>query len=263
MGLTHKHKKSFGQHFLVDRVVIEQMLVYLSPKVGDNMLEIGPGAGALTEFILARIPSLHAVELDKDLIEPLNKRFLSKGLVLHHDDALIFDYAALFSSPTKQKWRIFGNLPYNVSSPLLFCLFPLADQISDQFFMLQKEVVDRMCAQPATADYGRLSVMMQARYHLNMVLVVEPSSFNPPPKVRSAVVSMTPHQWYEGLDWVLFEKIVKQAFSQRRKMLRNTLSFYHSQVPLEKVGVSPQARAEEVSVDQYVAYTDLWKQTVL
>ena len=177
---------------------------------------------------------------------------------MHQADALSFDFLTLFSS-TDKPWRVFGNLPYNISSPLLFHLFPAAHSVVDQFFMLQKEVVDRMVAEPGTSDYGRLSVMMQARYHLSTVCVVEPQSFNPPPKVRSAVVRMKPHNWYEGLDWQAFEALIKAAFSQRRKMLRNTLVEYNARVPLEQAGISPTARAEEVSVEQFVAYCGMSK----
>lgn len=253
---AHQLKKSFGQHFLVDRDVIDQIVAAISPKPNENLIEIGPGAGALTATVLKQVSQLHAVELDRDLISPLNQKFAEQGLVLHQADVLEFNFAELFSSTTTP-WRVFGNLPYNISSPILFHLLPVANRVVDQFFMLQKEVVDRMVAEPGNADYGRLSVMMQARYHLSTVCVVEPQSFNPPPKVRSAVVRMKPHNWYEGLDWQAFEALIKAAFSQRRKMLRNTLADYHARVPLEQAGISPTARAEEVSVEQFVAYCGL------
>jgi 16S rRNA (adenine1518-N6/adenine1519-N6)-dimethyltransferase len=254
--MKHQHKKSFGQHFLHDTAVIDQIVRAINPQQGQSLIEIGPGTGALTSVVLSMISELHAIELDKDLLIPLEQKFSSQGLILHHADALMFDFLSLFKL-SRRKWRVFGNLPYNVSSPLLFRLLTLADWVDDQYFMLQKEVVDRMVAVPSTPDYGRLSVMLQARYHMSEICVVEPESFDPPPKVRSSVVRMRPHDWYVGLDWNAFERLIRAAFSQRRKMLRNTLADYHQQLPLEEAGILSTARAEDIEISQYVNYLQL------
>jgi len=263
-------KKSLGQHFLTDSTVLFELIAHINPVASDRFLEIGPGAGALTEPVLQRCSDIHAIELDRDWIEPLRQKFSSRGLQLHHADATKFDFVALFDQQridhvcnlnrveddfSKPKlWRVIGNLPYNVASLLLFRLHSVADRVLDQHFMLQKEVVDRLIAPPSTPEYGRLSVMMQARYDLDCLMVIEPHAFVPPPKVFSAVVRMIPHYRFKGVNWTLLERVVKQAFSMRRKILRTNLAEFDRICSIQQSGIDPQARAQDVSVEQYLNY---------
>jgi 16S rRNA (adenine1518-N6/adenine1519-N6)-dimethyltransferase len=248
----HRARKRFGQNFLVSPGVIRKIVDAVAPRAGDTVVEIGPGLGALTEPLLERIDHLHVVEIDRDLIERLRQRFPSERLTIHAGDALEFDFGVLKGSgPLK----IVGNLPYNISSPLLFHLADYADRVAEMHFMLQKEVVDRMVAGPGTSDYGRLSVMLQYRYYMERLFIVPPGSFNPAPKVDSAVVRMIPLKVGAGGtagDEGLFAKLVAAAFSQRRKMLRNTLKEFGGAALLEAQGIAPTARAETLGVDVYV-----------
>ena len=256
---THVARKRFGQNFLVDSAVIAAIVRTIAPRGDDLMIEIGPGLAALTEpLIEARgAPTgpghrpLQAVELDRDLAARLRKRFAADCLVVHEADALSFDFGALPSAD--QRLRVVGNLPYNISTPLLFHLLDDAERIVDQHFMLQKEVVARMVAEPATSDYGRLSVMLQVRYDMASMFDVRPDAFDPPPKVTSSLVRMVPlpASLLGAVDPAVFAALVKVAFSQRRKMLRNTLSD-HAEA-MEAVGIVPTARAEEVAPETYVA----------
>ncbi|NYH97910.1 16S rRNA (adenine(1518)-N(6)/adenine(1519)-N(6))-dimethyltransferase RsmA [Cupriavidus plantarum] len=254
----HIARKRFGQNFLVDDGVIHGIINAIDPQPNDVLVEIGPGLGALTNPLLERLPRMHVVELDRDLVERLNRRYGTR-LDVHAGDALAFDFASL--QEPGRSLRIVGNLPYNISSPLLFHLMSFADVVRDQHFMLQKEVVDRMIAEPGSKAFGRLSIMLQVRYHMEHVLDVPPASFNPPPKVDSAVVRMIP--WprlatgelrspYAACDVDVLGDVVAAAFSQRRKVLRNTLSFLRDQVDFDALGFDLGRRAEEVPVGEYV-----------
>ena len=251
----HQARKRFGQNFLVSPGVIRKIVDAVAPRTGDTVVEIGPGLGALTEPLLERLDYLHVVEIDRDLIERLRARFPPERLTIHAGDALQFDFGALKrDGPLK----IVGNLPYNISSPLLFHLAGYADRVSEMHFMLQKEVVDRMVAAPGSGDYGRLSVMLQYRFFMERLFVVPPGSFNPPPKVDSAIVRMIPLDFQKvgaggtARDPDLFARLVAAAFSQRRKMLRNTLKEFGGEELLEAQGIAPTARAENLAVADYV-----------
>ena len=253
----HFARKRFGQNFLVDHGVIDSIVTTIGPARGQRMVEIGPGLGALTEPLIARLATpespLHAVELDRDLIGRLQQRF-GPLLELHAGDALAFDFRSLAAPGDKPSLRIVGNLPYNISSPLLFHLMTFADAVIDQHFMLQNEVVERMVAEPGTKAFSRLSVMLQYRYVMEKMLDVPPESFQPPPKVDSAIVRMIPYEPHElpDVDPVLLGEVVTAAFSQRRKMLRNTLGDYRETIDFDGLGFDLARRAEDVSVVEYV-----------
>ncbi|BBP97242.1 ribosomal RNA small subunit methyltransferase A [Burkholderia sp. SFA1] len=254
----HFARKRFGQNFLVDQGVIESIVDAIAPRRGERMVEIGPGLAALTEPLIERLATpespLHAVELDRDLIGRLQKRFGDR-LVVHSADALDFDFATLALDGDKPTLRIVGNLPYNISSPLLFHLTTFAHKVVDQHFMLQDEVVERMIAEPASKDYGRLSVMLQYRYVMDKLIDVPPESFNPPPKVNSAIVRMIPFAPHElpEVDESVLSDVVKAAFAQRRKVLRNNLSAYRDTIDFDALGFDLARRAEEVPVAEFVA----------
>ncbi len=252
----HSARRRFGQNFLVAPGIIRKIIDAIGPRAGDTVVEIGPGLGALTEPLLERIDHLHVVEIDRDLIARLRQRFSPERLTIHEGDALEFDFATL-KGPGPLK--IVGNLPYNISSPLLFHLVACAPLVYDMHFMLQKEVVDRMVADPGSREFGRLSVMLQYHYHMERMFVVPPGAFNPPPKVDSAIVRMIPRAIGEKVgagdtasDPVLFARVVTAAFSQRRKMLRNTLREFINEADLAALGMVPTARAEDVAVADYV-----------
>lgn len=253
---AHQPRKRFGQNFLVSPGAIRKIVDAIAPRTGDTLVEIGPGLGALTAPLLERIDHLHVVEIDRDLIEQLRTRYPPERLTIHAGDALQFDFAALKEAgPLK----IVGNLPYNISSPLLFHLAEVADQVSEMHFMLQKEVVDRMVAAPGSSTYGRLSVMLQYRFHMERLFIVPPGAFDPPPKVDSAVVRMIPKKLGAGEtahDEALFGWLVAAAFSQRRKMLRNTLQGFGGEALLAAQGIDPTARAETLAVIDYVRLTN-------
>lgn len=250
---THKHvaRKRFGQNFLVDEAIIDAIVRAIAPKPEQAMVEIGPGLMALTQPLLERLGQLTVIELDRDLAARLRER---QGLRVVESDVLKVDFTALASelATPKPKLRVVGNLPYNISTPILFHLLEHVDAVQDQHFMLQKEVIDRMVAQPATADYGRLSVVLQWRYAMEDVLFVPPESFDPAPRVNSAVVRMQPRSAPVALDSKLLQTLVQVAFSQRRKLLRHTLGPW-----LEQQGFSGQfdlqRRAEEIPVAEYEA----------
>ena len=253
----HFARKRFGQNFLVDVGVIDSIVRAIGPEAGQRMVEIGPGLGALTEPLIERIAvpgsPMHAVELDRDLIVRLQKRF-GERLALHAGDALAFDFASLVETREKPTLRIVGNLPYNISSPLLFHLIDFAPLVVDQHFMLQNEVVERMVAEPGSKAFGRLSVMLQYRYAMDKLLDVPPEAFQPPPKVDSAIVRMIPYAPHElaDVDPTVLGTLVTAAFSQRRKMLRNTLAEYRETVDFDALGFDLARRAEDVPVDEYV-----------
>jgi 16S rRNA (adenine1518-N6/adenine1519-N6)-dimethyltransferase len=248
--MKHIPRKRFGQNFLTDQAVLHDIIAAINPQPDDVMVEIGPGLAAMTRLLLERLRELHVVELDRDLVERLNKTFDAKRLHVHAGDALQFDFAAL--APAGGKLRVVGNLPYNISSPLLFHLAQIAPLVQDQHFMLQKEVVERMVAEPGGKTYGRLSVMLQWRYHMDLLFVVPPSAFDPPPQVDSAIVRMIPLAQPLPCDAGRLEQVVQKAFSQRRKVLRNCLAGMFSEAELVSAGVDPQARAETVGVEKYV-----------
>lgn len=241
-------KKRFGQHFLADEGVIGGIVRAIAPRPGDALVEIGPGLGAMTDPLAARCGRLTVVELDRDLAARLRRR---AELDVVESDVLRVDFAAL-ADAAGRRLRVVGNLPYNISTPILFHLLPAAGRVEDQHFMLQKEVVARMAAAPGSKDYGRLSVMLQWRYDIESVLDVPPEAFEPPPRVDSAVVRMQPHPEPPALDAALLGELVASAFSQRRKLLRHTLGRW-----LEARGYAGgfdvQRRAEEVPVAEYVA----------
>ena len=251
--MKHIPRKRFGQNFLTDQNVLSEIIRVIAPTADDAMVEIGPGQGAMTALLLAHLSRLHVVELDRDLVAMLQKKFSTDKLIIHSGDALQFDFGAL--QPAQGKLRIVGNLPYNISSPLLFHLAQYAQQVEDQHFMLQKEVVQRMVAPPGGKDYGRLSVMLQWRYQMEMLFIVPPSAFDPPPKVDSAIVRMRPIASPLACEQARLEQVVAQAFSQRRKVIRNSLSGLFTEQQLIAAGIDPQARPETVSLEQYVALT--------
>ena len=253
--MKHIPRKRFGQNFLTDQQVINDIIRVIAPAPDDTMVEIGPGQGAMTALLLAHLSRLHVIEIDRDLVAMLQKKFSPDKLILHAGDALQFDFGAL--QPAQGKLRIVGNLPYNISSPLLFHLAQYAPLVEDQHFMLQKEVVQRMVAPPGGKDYGRLSVMLQWRYQMEMMFIVPPTAFNPAPKVDSAIVRMRPLASPLSCEQTKLEQVVTQAFSQRRKVIRNSLGGLFSEQQLIDAGIDPQARPETIALAQYVALTHL------
>lgn len=250
----HIARKRFGQNFLTDQQVIADIIAALSPERGDCVVEIGPGLGALTDPLLRRVDHLHVIEIDRDIVARLNKRYadhLPARLSIHEGDALNFDFAELGAG---SRLRIIGNLPYNISTPLLFHLADFAEHVVDMHFMLQKEVVERMVAVPGTADFGRLSVMLQYRFVMERLRDVPPECFAPAPKVDSAVVRLIPRRPEElaARDETRFAALVSAAFAQRRKMLRNNLKGILGEASFDQLGIAPTARAEELSVADYI-----------
>ena len=241
-------KKALGQHFLVDTHYITRIVAAIRPRTDDVMVEIGPGPGALTRPLLDVLPHLHAIELDREMVARLQAEFPPDRLSVHAQDALTFDFAALGDD-----LRVIGNLPYNISSPLLFHLARYATGIRDMTFMLQKEVVERMAAAPDTPDYGRLSVMLQARFRVDKLFTVPPGAFRPPPKVDSAIVRLVPlpDEAIAYRDAHLFAEVVTRAFGQRRKTLRNTLKGLADEALLRELGIDPGRRGETLSVAEY------------
>ncbi|KQV95139.1 16S rRNA (adenine(1518)-N(6)/adenine(1519)-N(6))-dimethyltransferase RsmA [Rhizobacter sp. Root1221] len=246
--MSHIPRKRFGQHFLSDRAMVEAIVDTIDPLPGQALVEIGPGLGAMTNPLVERCKHLTVIELDRDLAARLRKR---PELEVIESDVLKVDFTALAAAHT-QPLRVVGNLPYNISTPILFHLLDVVDLVADQHFMLQKEVVDRMAAAPGSKDYGRLSVMLQWRYRIESVLDVPPECFDPPPRVDSAIVRMNPLPAPAGVDAALLGELVTTAFSQRRKVLRNTLGKW-----LDARGFSGEVdlsrRAEEVPVAEYLA----------
>ena len=247
--MKHIARKRFGQHFLTDSAIIEGIVDAINPQAGDPMVEIGPGLAALTQPLVERLGKLNVIELDRDLAVRLREH---PHLNVIESDVLRVDFTQLAAALNVPKLRVVGNLPYNISSPILFHLLEHVNVVQDQHFMLQKEVIDRMVATPSNGDYSRLSVMLQWRYDMEDVLFVPPESFDPPPRVDSAVVRMVPLAEPPNIDVKLMEEMVKTAFSQRRKLLRHTLGRW-----LEARNFAGhfdvQRRAEEVPVAEYVA----------
>lgn len=256
---THKARKRFGQNFLHDPQVIQRIVNCIRPREGQSMVEIGPGEGALTGELLPILGQLDVVELDRDLIPILESRFSKLGeLRIHQADALKFDFCQL--SPGPAQLRVVGNLPYNISTPLLFHLLEMSHCIQDMHFMLQKEVVQRITAQPGTGQYGRLSVMMQYHCKTEMLFTVGPGAFRPAPKVDSAIVQLTPYrQPPVEVDPHTLAQLVTRAFGQRRKTLRNNLKSLLDAHAIEAQGIDPNVRPERLSLEEFARLAQLLK----
>ena len=246
--MKHIPRKRFGQHFLADGGIIEDIVEAIAPQPGQFMVEIGPGLAALTQPLVERLGQLTVIELDRDLAVRLRAH---PQLKVIESDVLKVNFAELAQSLGTPKLRVVGNLPYNISTPILFHLLGCVEVIEDQHFMLQKEVIDRMVARPSTSDYGRLSVMLQWRYAMENVLFVPPQSFNPPPRVNSAVVRMVPHATPAAINVALLSELVQVAFSQRRKLMRHTLGKWLQEKAFSGE-FDVQRRAEEVPVVEYL-----------
>ncbi len=252
MSAAHRPRKRFGQNFLSDQRFIDQIISVINPQPSDALVEIGPGQGALTAPLLAAAGKLIAIELDRDLIEPLKAKCELIGqLQLHQADALQFDFSSLGKTPL----RIVGNLPYNISTPLLLQLFSYANQIQDMHFMLQDEVGKRLAASPGNKDYGRLSIMTQYHCQVTRLFTVPPQAFYPAPKVTSCFVRLVPHAHIEQPvgDLAAFSALLAKAFGQRRKTLRNSLKGWIDETALTALGIDPGARPEQLSVNDFVA----------
>ena len=248
--MKHIPKKRFGQNFLTDQSIIQALVRAITPKADDLMVEIGPGLGALTQPLIKHLQHLHVVEIDRDIISWMQSFYPADKITIHNADALKFDFKSIGN-----RIRVVGNLPYNISSPILFHLLDNVQTIIDMHFMLQKEVVERMVAAPSTSAYGRLSVMLQYKLQMEYLLTVPPEAFDPPPKVESAFVRCVPHANlpFTAIDEQLFAKVVLSAFGQRRKTLRNTLKGLLDDDGFIQLDINPQLRAENLSVEKFVA----------
>jgi 16S rRNA (adenine1518-N6/adenine1519-N6)-dimethyltransferase len=256
--MKHVARKRFGQNFLTDKFVLDDIIEAINPEKGQAMVEIGPGLAAMTALLIKRLEHMHVVELDRDLVARLEKSFPRDKLTIHSGDALKFDFG-LIPVPPGQKLRVVGNLPYNISSPLLFHLAEFAHLIDDQHFMLQKEVVERMVSEPGSKVYGRLSVMLQWRYDMKLMFIVPPTAFDPPPQVESAIVRMVPVAERLACDGPTLEAVVLKAFSQRRKVIRNCLAGMFAEPQIVAAGIDPTVRPEAIGLAQYVALANLLK----
>jgi len=254
--MKHVARKRFGQNFLTDDHVLNNIIDAIAPRRGETMVEIGPGLAAMTALLLKSLDHMHVVELDRDLVARLEKAYPRERLSVHSGDALKFDFGSI-PVLEGQKLRVVGNLPYNISSALLFHLAEFAHLVEDQHFMLQKEVVERMVAEPGTKAYSRLSVMLQWRYDMAMLFIVPPTAFDPPPQVDSAIVRMVPTRRQLPCDGKRLEAVVAKAFSQRRKVIRNCVAGMFTEAQLVEAGIDPGVRPEAVSLEQYVALANL------
>lgn len=251
--MAHRARKRFGQHFLNDELVLSQMQQAVSPHADDHLVEIGPGLGVLTQYLVGYVKLFEAIEIDRDLIPVLHEAFDHyPQFTLHEMDALKADW---FSLAGDQKIRVVGNLPYNISTPLMFSLFEALDVIIDMHFLLQKEVGDRLCARVGSSQYGRLSVMAQYYCEIDSLFDVGPEAFSPPPKVNSSFLRLMPRSSDVRLrvDVMQLSRVVSTAFNQRRKTLRNSVQSLLSSDDLLEIGVDPQKRAQDVTVDEFVA----------
>jgi len=255
----HQARKRFGQHFLTDTAVIEQIVQSIAPHAGEAMVEIGPGLAAMTQPLVERLGHLHVIELDRDLAHRLR---LHPSLHVIESDVLKVDFTALAARLAVPRLRVVGNLPYNISTPILFHLLDHVSAVADQHFMLQKEVVQRMVAAPSTAHYGRLSVMLQWRYDMEMLMLVGPQAFDPPPRVDSAIVRMLPFSQAAPVNQGLLSELVQVAFSQRRKLLRHTLGRWLASKGFDGL-FDVQRRAEEVPVAQYLSLAQQLSQSTV
>lgn len=249
MQTTHTPRKRFGQNFLADSGVVRQIIAAIDPRRDDHIVEIGPGLGALTEPLLDHVARLDVIEIDRDIVRGLHSRFPSDRLHVHQGDALESDFSAFGADI-----RVVGNLPYNISTPILFRLTEQAVCLRDGHFMLQREVVERMAAEPGSPEYGRLSVMLQYRWAVEALFDVPPTAFHPQPKVWSSVVRMIPYASlpHRASDEPLFADVVTRAFGQRRKTLRNALREFLDAAELEQLGIEPGARGETLGVAEFV-----------
>jgi 16S rRNA (adenine1518-N6/adenine1519-N6)-dimethyltransferase len=247
--MKHIAKKKFGQNFLKDAAIIHSIIQSINPLPNDLLIEIGPGLGALTKPLLEKTNRLLAIELDRDIVSWMENEYSKKNITIFNEDVLNFNF-----NQFDQKIRIVGNLPYNISTPILFKCIDNILNIKDLHFMLQKEVVDRMIAIPSSPEYGRLSVMLQYYFAMEHLVDVPKASFEPEPKVESSFVRLIPYEQYPFIANNLeqFARIVKEAFSQRRKTIRNTLKSFISENDFEKIGINPQLRAENLSVSDFV-----------
>ena len=250
----HQARRRFSQNFLHDPAQVTKIVDAIAPRSGASLVEIGPGLGALTERLVAAAGHLTVVELDRDLARRLRDRFGAARLTVVEGDALRLDWSAL-ANHAASPLRIVGNLPYHISTPLLFALLPIADRVVDQHFLLQREVVQRIVARPATADYGRLSVMLQMRYRAERLFDIGPGAFTPAPKVWSSVVRLVPRPAAElpDVDAAAFARVVTAAFSQRRKTLRNALSTLLDEAAIRAAGVDPGVRGETLGIERFAA----------
>ncbi len=248
----HQARKRFGQNFLSDPNIIRKIIDAIRPEPGERLVEIGPGLGAMTEPLMARLDHLHVVEIDRDLIARLKEKHSPAVLTIHEGDALKFDFGSLVADGAVL--RVAGNLPYNISTPSLFHLASFAERVKDMTFMLQKEVVMRMVAEPGTEEYGRLSVMLQYRFNMGRLFDVPPGAFRPAPKVMSSIVRMVPRPVAEctATDEALLGRIVTAAFGQRRKTLRNTLRDFMEEADFAALGIDPGLRGEKLDVATFV-----------
>ncbi len=251
--MRHIPRKRFSQNFLIDSHVVHNIVRAILPFENDLLVEIGPGLGALTQPLLRSLNHLHVIEIDRDIVTRLQQENSEKKLTVHLSDALKFDFFTL-----GKNLRVVGNLPYNISTSILFHLSKFAENICDMHFMLQKEVVERMVALPSTSDYGRLSIMLQSRFEMEQLFTIPPEAFLPAPKVQSAIVRMIPlkQPMVDANKEKLFASIVAASFSQRRKTIRNTLQNYLELKDFETLQIEPGLRAENLSVSQFVAITD-------
>jgi 16S rRNA (adenine1518-N6/adenine1519-N6)-dimethyltransferase len=247
--MKHIAKKKFGQNFLKDTGIIHAIIQSINPLPDDLLIEIGPGLGALTKPLIEKTNRLLAIELDRDIVNWMKNEYSKKNIIIFNEDVLNFNF-----NQFDQKIRIVGNLPYNISTPILFKCIDNILIIKDLHFMLQKEVVDRMIATPSSSEYGRLSVMLQYYFSMDHLVYVPKESFEPEPKVESSFVRLIPHEEYPFIanNIEQFGRIVKEAFSQRRKTIRNTLKSFISENDFEKIGINPQLRAENLSVSDFV-----------
>lgn len=252
--MAHQARKRFGQHFLHDEGIVDAIVRAIDPQPADHMVEIGPGLSALTRPLLDRLDRLQVIELDRDLAARLRREWPTDRLAVHEGDALEADFGAWGAD-----LRVVGNLPYNISTPLLFHLMQWADQIRDQHFMLQCEVIERMVARPGDSQYGRLSVMLQARYRMTNLFEVPPEAFDPPPRVVSCIVRMRPLAAGARRcprNAQSFERVVSRAFEQRRKMLRVSLGVWSDLLDWDALGIAPTARPQDLTVEQFMDLAD-------
>lgn len=257
----HRPRKRFGQNFLQDSNIIDQIVGAISPQFTDTMVEIGPGMGAITEHLVDQVQQLAVVELDRDLIPNLRISFATrKNFHIYEGDALKFNYGQLPQELHCEQIRVVGNLPYNISTPLLFHLLSFSDMVKDMHFMLQKEVVERMAAAVGDSAYGRLGIMIQYHCKVEPLFTVPPQAFNPPPKVESAIVRLVPHQTKPVTTQSpkQLNKIVTAAFNQRRKTVRNALKAFADDALLSQAEIDPNQRPEQISLAQYATLTDLY-----
>jgi len=255
---SHSPRKRFGQNFLIDQHIIAQIVHAISPQKHQHLVEIGPGQGAITQPLVTEVDKLDVIELDRDLIAPLHQLFAAqKNITIHQADALTFDFSILTNE--KKSLRVVGNLPYNISTPLIFHLLTFTDYISDMYFMLQKEVVNRLTAKRGTSDWGRLSIMVQYHCQADAIFNVPPEAFQPAPRVQSAIVKLIPHEKLPLVanNYSHFANLVRDAFSQRRKIIRNSLKEKVSDEIWQQANINSQLRPEQLSIEDYVNLSNI------